>query len=81
MTFDYEHSFNQDQDKWRQFDQFLSELADTYPDEFEKDIYKKKTFMAIGYKSSPPDIGYAFHDQVPTEIQEQILQKLKQLFP
>ncbi|RTL47324.1 MAG: hypothetical protein EKK39_14500 [Sphingobacteriales bacterium] len=81
MTFDYEHSFNQDKDKWRQFDQFLTELADTYPDEFEKDIYRDKTFMAIGYKSSPPDIGYAFHHQVPTVIQEQILQKLKLLFP
>jgi hypothetical protein len=73
MIFDYEHSFKQDQDQWRQFDQFLSELADKYPDEFKKDIYREKTFMAIGYKSSPCDIGYAFHDQVPPEIQEQIL--------
>jgi hypothetical protein len=81
MTFDYEHSFNQDQVKWQQFDQFLTDLSDRYPCEFEKDIYREKSFMAIGYKSSPPDIGYAFHDQVPAEIQEQILGKLKQLFP
>lgn len=81
MTFDYKNSFNQDQDKWEQFDNFLSSLADTYPDEFEKDIYQNGRFIMVGYKSSPPDIGYAFDSSVPDDIQKQILDKLKQLFP
>lgn len=81
MTFDYKNSFNQDQDKWEQFDNFLFNLSETYPDEFEKEIYKNKRFMAIGYKSSPPDIGYAFDSGVSEDIQKQILAKLKQLFP
>lgn len=80
MIFDYQNSFNQDQEKWKQFDEFLSELADKYPDEFEKEVYKDKSFMAIGYKSNPPDIGYAFNDNVPGDIQKQILNKLKHLF-
>jgi hypothetical protein len=81
MTFDYKNSFNQDQDKWAQFDNFLHELSDTYPDEFEKEIYKNKMFMTVGYKSNPADIGYAFDSSVPDYIQKQILAKLKQLFP
>jgi hypothetical protein len=81
MTFNYAASFQQDKEKWEQFDEFLNELSDTYSEEFEKDIYKKQRFMMIGYKSSPPDIGYAFKDQVPTEIKEQILNKLRELFP
>lgn len=81
MTFNYAESFSQDKEKWKQFDQFLNKLSDTYSEEFEKEIYKNRRFMMVGYKSSPPDIGYAFDDKVPTEIKEQILNKLKELFP
>jgi hypothetical protein len=81
MTFDYKNSFNQDIDKWEQFDNFLSDLSETYPNEFEKEIYKHRKFMTIGYKSNLPDICYAFDSGVSEDIQKQILAKLKQLFP
>ena len=81
MTFDYKNSFNQDQQKWEQFDNFLSSLADIYPDEFKKEFYQNGRFITVGYKSSPADIGYSFDSKVPDDIQKQILEKLKQLFP
>lgn len=80
MTFDYKKSFNQDHEKWDQFDNFLSELSSQYPEEFQKEIYTNKRFMAIGYKSNPADIVYAFDGSVPDYIQNLILKKLHQLF-
>lgn len=81
MKFNYEYAFNQDQDKWKKFDEFLYKLANAYPDEFEKEIYHSKQFILIGYRSSPPDLVYSFHWQVATEIQKQITNELRQLFP
>jgi len=81
MKFNFKDTFDQDHEKWGEFDTFLSELADRNTDEFKKTIYINKTFLAIGYKLSPPDIMYAFHPEVPTEVQDQIVSKIHNLFP
>lgn len=68
-------------DKWQEFNEFLSNLAGKYPDEFKKEMYADHTFMIVGYKSSQNDIGYNIDDSVPEDIQTEIISKLRFLFP
>ena len=81
MKFNYADSYpGEDNLKWLEFDSWLEELSEEYPDEFAKDLYTSLRFMTIGIRSSNNSVVFVPADDVPEHIQNAIRNKLLQLW-
>ena len=72
-------TFPADEEKMKEFDDFLEQLSLQYAIEFEKDIYENGRFMGFGI-SANRGIIYTPSDKMDTEVEKQIKSKIMELW-
>ncbi len=78
MKFNYSSIFITEYTKMKELDDFLELLSMKYPIEFEKDVYKNETFMALGIMAN--DIVYNPSPEIDIIVEREIHTKLCQLW-
>ena len=69
------------QKKFEELKRFLIEIEDKHALEFTRLGIDKGQCMLYGIEGIPPDVKYSFHKDCPKHVQEELLLKIKTLFP
>lgn len=82
MKFNYAEGYQNNPEhfkKFSEFDKFLAQLSIDNEDEFSKELYTSKRFMAIGVGRN--DIIYNPAPEMPAYIEQKIRKELMRLYP